>query len=351
MKKNALIFTCSGLLIAGSFLSCDNGNTPSDTELPFTLTIDGTEQDAASSYNFGLTEAEGTGISKTIILTNSTGSDVTVNSLTLSDEVNYSLTSPALPVTTAAGGTAEVTLTFSPQSSGSIDSTISIEVQGISDPFILDLSGEGNYAPTVKFGIQVTGAGNTAANGFYERDGFFNTDPNYRRPNYTKSGSINFYCYLYDYSDGWFWGIDSTQGLGYPDNTEYASDDWNEYMVPPETGWVDNTIEDTPPGLTLYDITGTNAQEDEELTANYLYFDEEGDAEVTADASYQWYRSNAEDGTYTAISGATTETYIPAADSGFFLKVEITPSAATGITSGKAVMSSATIEITSPPPS
>ncbi|MDA3956717.1 hypothetical protein [Oceanispirochaeta sp.] len=153
----------------------------------------------------------------------------------------------------------EVVLTFSPQASGDLETTVSVLVDGITDPFVLPLTGEGNYAPTVKFGIQVTGAGTADANGFYERDGF-HTSNSETRPLYTKAGSVNFYCYIHPW-DGDVWGIDNTLTAGgsNPD-PQYAQHTYPSTMVPPETGWLDNSADDIPPSLTIYDIKGTNAQ-------------------------------------------------------------------------------------------
>ncbi|MBF9019005.1 MULTISPECIES: hypothetical protein [unclassified Oceanispirochaeta] len=351
-----LILTCLGILVFASLFSCANGNTPADTTLPITVTIDGTEYAATGSYDFGLAEAKSTGITKTIILTNSTEFEITVKSITLSDEVNYSLITPTLPLTTAVDGTAEVKLTYSPQASGSQDSTISIEVDGLTDPYILNLTGEGNYAPTVKFGMKVSGAENSAANGFYDRDGFYS---NY--PNYTMAGN-DYYMRFFD--NDWFWGIGSTQGL---DGPEYTTESKVTYMVPPESGWtvIPSVIPNgarlpltplTPLSdpsdlsITHYDISGTTGEIDDELTANYLYFDTEGDAEATTSTSYQWYRSDSEGETYTAITEATSKTYTPNNDfdSGHYLKVEITVTASTGITTESVIMSSATIRIQGP---
>jgi hypothetical protein len=82
---------------------------------------------------------------------------------------------------------------------------------------------------------------------------------------------------------------------------------------------------------------------------NYFYSDAEGDLEAGS-PTFQWYRYTTENGNYEAIVGETEDNYTPASpvDTGKLLKVKITPSASTGITAGTAVMSSATIQITSP---
>jgi hypothetical protein len=300
MKKNALNLICIGLIIVASIISCTNGNTPSETALdatsPIVFTIDGTEYETEASYDFGFVDPDSTGITKTITLKNTGDNEITVTSITLSDDVNYSLTIPALPSTTAVDGTAEVVLTFRPQGSGDLNATVSIQVDGIDDPFVLNLTGEGNYAPTVKFGIKVSGAGTDNANGFYERLGFKNLYPYYETTTIPK-----YYCFYKDPNTGW---VVSSSIDTLP---EYSVlDDVRDPMVPPTSGWVIASGDSPAPSLTLHDIAETENAVELPLTANYLYSDAEGDAE--ASTTYQWYNSS--DGeNFTEISGATSKIY------------------------------------------
>jgi hypothetical protein len=351
MKKCAVVLLCLGIFFFGSLLSCDNG----DTTLPYGITIEDVEYDTAGTYDFGLTEAENGSKTVTLTLTNTGEADLTVTNVELSDLTNYSLTTPELPLTAAPEASVEPSVTFNPQASGDMPATISITVEGLTDPFVLNLSGEGNYAPSIKFGIQVAGAGTADANGFYEKDGSHTCvipDVSIEtRALYTKTGSSNYYCYIY-YNGvhvPFAWCLDDSMNAdsGNPPEYEYVGPDYN-LMVPPAGGWTIGTGDDGPPTVTRYDITGLKGYTTEDLTANYLYSDIDGDAENSGGVTFQWYRSATENGTYTAISGATAKVYTPP-DPGHvdhYLKVEITPAADTGITSGAPIMSSPTIMIT-----
>ncbi|MBU0801143.1 MAG: laminin G domain-containing protein, partial [Alphaproteobacteria bacterium] len=87
------------------------------------------------------------------------------------------------------------------------------------------------------------------------------------------------------------------------------------------------------------------------LTGSYTFFDVDGDAEGIS--AYRWMRSSSENGTYTNIPGATYRTYeITEADTGMFLKFQVTPNALTGQTPGAAVRSAAVeipVVVTTPP--
>ena len=347
MKKYSIIFSVSIFIAVFLLLSCSNGTLPPGFSDYLGVSIDGTDYLNSAEYNFGITEAESSGKITLLDITNTGDIPVTVTSAVLGDGINYSLTGAEFPFTFNTGETKEISLTFKPQSSGSHPSTISINIDGADEPFVLKLSGEGNYAPTVKFGIMVSGAGNAAANGFYDRTGFHVQDLE-NRPLYTKTGSVDYYCYIYPW-DGAVWAIDNTLTAGgnNPD-PQYSKNSWPSTMVPPVTGWsVLSTGTAPAPGIIRYDITGTYAASDEVLTAEYLYSDAEGDAESTSETLYQWYRSDSENGTYTAIAGAASKTYTTVNDSGYFIKVEITPAALSGIPAGPPVMSSPTIQIDS----
>ena len=95
------------------------------------------------------------------------------------------------------------------------------------------------------------------------------------------------------------------------------------------------------PTFTSAAITGI-AKVGVTLTAAGIgYSDINGDAAATP--LYQWTISDAEDGTYANISGATGSTYTPVpANFEKFIKVRITPKASTGITTGIPVESDAT---------
>ena len=123
-------------------------------------------------------------------------------------------------------------------------------------------------------------------------------------------------------------------------------------MLPPEDPglWAaDDGGVDPPPTLIIHDISGNDPYTGEVLTANYLYYDEEGDPEADGSAAFQWYRGDTLSGPFSPISGATNQTYttVPADDSKY-LKVGITLTAETGITAEDEVMSSSTVQFISP---
>lgn len=347
MKKYVPLFLISGLIIISLLSSCDEGTLPPDFSEFLEFSVDETSFTDNAEYDFGLSAAEGSGKTSSLTITNTSDITINVTSLDLSDTVNYSFTSPELPFTAESGQSTAITLTYHPQSSGSHTAAISINIDGIAETFTLKLIGEGNYAPTVKFGIQVVGAGIAAANGFYARDGF-RIEDTMNRPMYTKMGTENYYSYIYPW-DGAIWCIDDTQTAG--GNNPEPKYNLTSYpmIVPGASGWSTETGTAPAPTIIRYDITGTSAYYNEVLTANYLFYDAEDDTEAASGTSYQWYRSYAEKGTYSSITGATSKTYTLPNDTGYFLKVEITPAASAGITIGTPVMSSATIQINSIP--
>jgi hypothetical protein len=80
------------------------------------------------------------------------------------------------------------------------------------------------------------------------------------------------------------------------------------------------------------------------LTGTYVFADPNGDTEGTS--LYRWLRSDTANGTFVAISGATGATYIlVSADLNKYLKFEVTPVSTVSPTTGTAVLSSATGQI------
>jgi hypothetical protein len=87
-------------------------------------------------------------------------------------------------------------------------------------------------------------------------------------------------------------------------------------------------------------ISGT-AQVGEVLTGNYTFNDANGDAE--GETSFRWLSSATPDGTYEAITGATSETYtLVSGDANKYIKFEVTPRSTTGLFDGSPVMSERT---------
>ena len=98
----------------------------------------------------------------------------------------------------------------------------------------------------------------------------------------------------------------------------------NNYIDPPEVysdafGPLSYSLSNVPPTVSnvLIDEESIPEGEDEcicantELIGSYDYYDQEGSPEDESSTSYQWYVSDSESGTYTAISGATLITYTP----------------------------------------
>ena len=346
MKKLSLLLLLPAVIVMFLFSSCDeNGTLPPEISLSFGLSVSGETLENNGSYSFGLIKTE-TSETISVTLTNTGDADLTVNSAELSGSPDFILEAPSLPFSFASGTSEDLSLTFGPQTSGEKSAALSLTVEGIDEVFKLNLAGVANYPPEILFGIEVSDAGNSAANGFYDRTGFKN-EGSLRRPFYTLNNETKYYCYLFDYSDGWMWGIDGSPDAGYPVIAEYWCADGNSTMVPPADSWQDNSGERQPPAVQVLDISGTTAETIQPLTAAYRYFDADSDAEDTGNVSYQWYRSAAEDGTYDAIEGAVSKDYTPLNDEGYYLRVEITTRAVTGITEAVSVMSSPTIQIVS----
>lgn len=111
---------------------------------------------------------------------------------------------------------------------------------------------------------------------------------------------------------------------------------------------VDFTTGNAPPVATAVAITGT-AQVGETLTAAYSYNDAENDLE--SGTTIKWYKANDAAGSgEMVINGASTSTYkIVGADEFKFIRVGITPKAATGNATGSEVKSTFTNSIAPEP--
>ena len=84
------------------------------------------------------------------------------------------------------------------------------------------------------------------------------------------------------------------------------------------------------------------------LQGSYTYYDADNDTQ--SGTTFRWLRSDSQTGTYTAITGATNQSYtVVQADLGKYLKFEVTPRASTGISPGTTVLSSPTGQVTGAP--
>lgn len=354
IKRRQYIYAAVLSVIVILFLiltGCDNGTVPPGGNLVFDVVFSDGEVEVSGDevFDFGLTEAGGGSKTVTLIVTNNGESGLTVTALSVSDDTNYSLETPGLPGEIAAGQTGQYSLLFEPEESGALTADVSVTVDGLADPVTVSVTGEGNFAPVPRFGITVSGAEISGANGFYVRDGMkagaFNT-----RPNYIKNGSPVYYSYVYDSGDGDIWSIADVDNAAYGGNDPLYID--NAYdtsrLAPPLSGWVDMSYTGSALSVAVHDISGPNTTYGETLTADYLYFDAEDDPEAAGTAAYQWYRSDSGDpnGSYTAISGQTSSTYTTTvSDVGRHIKVGITLTAESGFTAGSEVLSSPTAQI------
>jgi len=95
------------------------------------------------------------------------------------------------------------------------------------------------------------------------------------------------------------------------------------------------------PAATVVTVTGTAAA-GSTLTGSYTFSDPNGNAE--SGTTLQWLRASDSGGSYSAIGGATSATYIlTSADIGQYLKFQVIPKSASGI--GSAALSSATMQV------
>ncbi len=99
----------------------------------------------------------------------------------------------------------------------------------------------------------------------------------------------------------------------------------------------------TAPTATGVAISG-NAAVGEQLTGTYTFVDVNGNSE--SGSTFRWLTATSAGGSYSAISGATSTTYIVDEDDiGMYLKFEVTPGSATAPTTGSATLSSATSQV------
>lgn len=100
----------------------------------------------------------------------------------------------------------------------------------------------------------------------------------------------------------------------------------------------------TAPVASSVSITGS-ASLGELVTGTYTYTDANSNAEATS--TYRWLRADSAGGSYTAIPGATSINYtITSDDLTKYLKFEVTPVANTAPSTGSAVLSAATAQVT-----
>jgi hypothetical protein len=103
--------------------------------------------------------------------------------------------------------------------------------------------------------------------------------------------------------------------------------------------WTGLVLANSVPSASSLSITGS-LNVNSVLTGHYTYSDSEGDIE--SGSSYEWLSSLTPGGTYTAISGETAISHqITMSEQGMYFKFSVTPSAATGTTTGTKVTTAA----------
>ena len=145
MSKRAIprsVWSSLAVVLVAAILgtSCGGGNmTPNPNgSNPATLTLN------TSLIDFGGV-AIGTSKQHQVTLTNGSapgGANITVTQITTTG-TGFSDTAPPVPFTLQPGQSANVTITFAPQSAGPFDGQLSIQIQGASQPATVTLAGTG----------------------------------------------------------------------------------------------------------------------------------------------------------------------------------------------------------------
>jgi len=108
------------------------------------------------------------------------------------------------------------------------------------------------------------------------------------------------------------------------------------------------TINNPPVASNVIIVEPTLARVGQTITGDYEYSDPDSDSEGTS--TYRWLSCSTENGTYAAISGATSLSYtVQSSDANKYLKFEVTPVASAGQSPGTAVLSDATPKVTGAP--
>lgn len=246
-----------------------------------------------------------------------------------------------------AGQSTRFSLTFSPTAAVAYAATLKIySNSAVSPAFSIALTGEGNNAPTLSFltGLEVQGAGYSLANGRYTEYASSNTYPVYKHVTngvyiyYETTGAMyTYYRYLignsatyeaddYDVGDSRMYQKSygtKADPIGERYYGDSYDDQWNSYSV----------TYDLAPYVSSINGIGGWARLGLTLTAYYQYQDDESDAQGVT--TFQWYRADGSSGPWTAISGATLQTYLlTGSDTGKYVSVGVTPVASDGALTG-----------------
>ncbi len=207
-----------------------------------------------------------------------------------------------------------------------------------------------NTAPTASFATwdyEVSGAdaAYSNVNGNY----YLAVETSFAKASYSNSSGYELF-YASDTAQSpviYFWAFDDdTVVIGNVDveisEIAYYKENFDDYP-PDNDSWMDNTENSSSLSVVSVPFSGDTSGVGNQLTAYYVFSDTDGDNEGTS--LYQWYRSDSEDGVYSAISNATGVTYTTTDDDNeMFLKFEVTPVDEHGL-EGTSVLSEATPQI------
>lgn len=320
----AIVLLLSGCFIIGVFIDPSDGIT----------VLVGSETYAhEATYDFGMVDATADPVLESAELVNVSSFEFTVTAVTVDSEA-FTVETPDLPFTMVPGDTVEVSVGFAPVESGVANGTITVQVDRTDTVFELNLTGDGNYPPVAQAVTVVTGAGSDAVNGTYVRG----TETQNGYPVYRLAGT-DYRIYGEFTGEGIDWFIDDdldSSAVHY-----FTGSSSSSAPTASNEDWLVGSAGTPIPPSSLGEIQSDfgnpfEVYDGDTVSPNYVFVDPDGDDEGST--TYQWYSSDSATGTYAAIPGATSREYtVGPPDDGLYLKVLVTPRAATGIELGEPV--------------
>jgi hypothetical protein len=301
------------------------------------ISIDSTDYASGASYDFGFVDPSVGAAQTPVLLVNMSDGPITVSATTGAAE-DISLTLPQTPLVIAAGASSAATLEFDPTGSTESAAAIQVALEHGTAPFVLNTSGEGNYAPVAEVIVTVTDAIPTGINGEYELQSGLSPE-DYR-------------VYQLPGTDYRLFGKD-TEGIRWYFDTDFDTADvaylftfYGSNVRGDAAGSVPSVYWDLGTGVTLPPDTigeidipdDPYVWTDAPVSAHFRWADAEDDGEGAT--LYQWYISDTTNqfGTYTAIEGETGVSYTPLSpDKDYYLKVLVIPTATDGASPGQPV--------------
>ena len=150
-----LVVLGASMLLAGCFKPTVD---PFDIESAITVEVDSDTYSYDATLDLGAADPDLDPVTLAGVVRNTTGLDVVVKEFSI-DNALFSAEVPALPVTVAAGEGVAVSLSFDPVAIGPEAAVLSVTVEGVALPFVLNLTGDGNVAPVAREAVVVSGAG------------------------------------------------------------------------------------------------------------------------------------------------------------------------------------------------